>query len=413
MSITAARSRFGFLVAVAVAVLPALAQPLPAAAATGGTLFAITGMNQSVLSRIDPVTGVVTAMEDLAGADQGQLVSLTGNPAAHKLYAIRSSTIFIPPTTINVKNELLTIDSQTGAFTVSPSTNVPTSAIAFDQSSGNLYGIGHQFIGGTFGLFIDRLDLATGAGTPIAPLGDVGSDILGIAIAPDLHTIYVNAESLGIGSPAGARVLTVDLQGGIPVTSSPTLLRAVRNITYDSSSHLLFGTTDDSPRDLVQIDPASGAETVAANINDGGGIFTFPMAADPSTHTVFLDIETSIDFLNFEDRIYSINDAGASPTTFSPPTGGLAWSLYFESPVAITPDSIKADVRAALASGAIDNAGVANALLAQLNAADERGPVPDHQLPIGRDPCPSVQHAAVSVSWSRSRSRSCRRHHKR
>jgi hypothetical protein len=35
----------------------------------------------------------------------------------------------------------------------------------------------------------------------------------------------------------------------------------------------------------------------------------------------------------------------------------------------ITPDSIRADVRSALAGGAIDSAGVANALLAQLNAA--------------------------------------------
>jgi hypothetical protein len=44
--------------------------------------------------------------------------------------------------------------------------------------------------------------------------------------------------------------------------------------------------------------------------------------------------------------------------------------MYFETPVVITPESIKADVRSALASGAITNAGVASSLLAKLNAAE-------------------------------------------
>ena len=371
MSITAARRRFAVLVAIAIAIaaLPMLAQPVPAAATSGGTLFAITGMNQSVLSRIDPVTGVVTTMEDLAGTDQGQVVSLTGDPTTHRLFAIRSSMTFIPPFTINVKNELLTINSQTGAFFPSPSTSVPTWQIEFDPSSGKLYGLAHGATGGgTFGIFLDQLDLATGAGTHIALLPDVGSDVLGIVVAPGLHTVYVNDDSLGFGTPPGSRVLSVDVQTKA-VTSSPILSRAVRNISYDSSSHLLFGTTECCPRDLVQIDPASGSETIVGNINDGSGIFTFPMATDPTTHSVFMDIQLPLDFINWEDHVVSINDV-SGVATFSPPTGAMAWSLYFEPPVsAITPDNIRADVRSALSTGAIDSAGVANALLAQLNAA--------------------------------------------
>ena len=44
--------------------------------------------------------------------------------------------------------------------------------------------------------------------------------------------------------------------------------------------------------------------------------------------------------------------------------------LAFE-PAGITPDTIKSDVRSALASGAITNSGLATSLLAELNAASD------------------------------------------
>ena len=56
-------------------------------------------------------------------------------------------------------------------------------------------------------------------------------------------------------------------------------------------------------------------------------------------------------------------------TTVSAPIDQIVWSLYFEPVVVITPESIMADVRTALASGAITSAGVATSLLAKLDAA--------------------------------------------
>jgi hypothetical protein len=324
MSITGARRRCGFLVAVAVAALPLLAQPLPAAATSTGTLFAITGINQNELSRIDPGTGVVTDIEDLAGADQGQVVSLTGDPATHRLFAIRTTM-----TPLIFKNELLTIDSQFNVV-VSSSTSVPAWQIQFDPSSGNLYGLAHD----ATGIVIDSLEPTTGASTTVASLGQT-SDILGMAVAPGLNTIYVNDFSLGMGSPASSRILTVNLQTSpATVTPGPSLNRPVRNIAYDSSSHVLTGTTEPdflgSPvRDLVQIDPGLGTETTAANINDGSGIFNFSMTTDPTTHTVYLDIQYPIDQFTVEDHVYSINDAGGG-AAFQTATEQYVWSLYFE-----------------------------------------------------------------------------------
>src|SRR5438270_12800140 len=128
------RCVMAFLAASLLAAIPILGQAVVAGAAAAGTLFAITGPNQSVLSRVDPVTGIITPFEDLAGADQGQLVTITGDPASHRIFAVRSSVTF-DPNGISVKNEALSINSQTGAFSVSPPLNLPVGQIAFDPSA--------------------------------------------------------------------------------------------------------------------------------------------------------------------------------------------------------------------------------------------------------------------------------------
>ena len=326
MSITTARRGFGFAVAFAVAALPLLAHPLPAAATSTGTLFAITGLNQNELSRIDLATGVVTDIKDLGGADQGHVVSLTGDPATHHLFAIRTTI-----TPLIGKNELLTIDSQSFGVVVSPSTDVPAQQIQFDPSSGSLYGLGRDITG----VVIDSLDLTTGAGKTLASLGQV-QDILGMAVAPGLNTIYVS--DFAFGSPPTSTILTVNLQTSpATVTTSPILPRPVRNIAYDSASNVLVGTTEPifgTPvRDLVQIVPGTGEEPVTAPINDGSGTFTFPMTTDPATDTAYLVIEYPIDQYTVEDHVYSINDAGRGTTSITAIGSQLflqLFSLYFE-----------------------------------------------------------------------------------
>ncbi len=76
----------------------------------------------------------------------------------------------------------------------------------------------------------------------------------------------------------------------------------------------------------------------------------------------------------FSQFIDSLNDQSGALTvsTGTLPADTFINELAFEG-VAITPDSIIADVRSAIASGAISNGGVGNALLAELGqAADAR-----------------------------------------
>jgi hypothetical protein len=355
---TASGRLCGFIAAFVLAVGAAAGQPLSSGAAATGTLFAITGPNQSVLSRLDPLSGTITPIEDLAGPNQGQLVTITGDPLTHRIFAVRTTVTF-DPNGISITNELLTINSQTGAFTVSPPINQPVGQIAFDPSARTLYLLGIN------GIFV--LDPTTGATTLVATLPNVSGGILSMAVVPGGHTIYVNNLIL-IPDAATDQILTIDTQTG-SVSTSPNLAQPVRIIIEDATGGSVFGASECCPRQLVRIDPASGNEvSVTTFDNNRGASLQFAMALDPATHTVFMDEETFVSFFTSQDQIVSINDQTGA-TTVSPAINDIVWSQYFEPVVVITADSIKADVSAALAAGAIARAGVATSLLAKLDAA--------------------------------------------
>src|SRR5712692_1963630 len=133
------------------ALQPAIA--MAASAASSGTLYAISG-NQDLLNRVDPVSGVLTPIANLAGPNQGQTGTLTVDPFAHLIYAVRTSVIFTPPTSIQIINEILTINSLNGSFTTSKPVNEPVNQIVFDPSNHSL------LIDGVSGIF--RVDPLTG-----------------------------------------------------------------------------------------------------------------------------------------------------------------------------------------------------------------------------------------------------------
>ena len=138
MSIKGARRCF--LVAVAVVVLPALSQPLAASATTStGTLFAITGSQNLV--KVDTGTGAFTAVgSGLNTPDSPQSSSLAIDPATHRLFAVRTTMkgFDFPPV---VTQELLTIDSQSGAILSNPQfTGIAPQSLVFDTSSGVMFG---------------------------------------------------------------------------------------------------------------------------------------------------------------------------------------------------------------------------------------------------------------------------------
>ena len=343
-----------------VAVLPFF-QASPASAA-GGTLFGITGFGQSVLSTIDPTSGQATDIEDLAGSEQGQLVSVTGDPTAHRIYALRESTIFIPPTTILIHNQILTINSDTGSFTASPNSGqLAGGQITFDPSTDTLYQLG-------FPNSILKVDPATAKAVVVATLPGVGpGDILSLAVVPGANTIYV-ADVKGDFLNGGftSAVITVNTLTGATSTS-PANPGRFGFLMYDSSAGLLL-TSDNM--NLYSIDPSSGVTTVISNYNTNPqALFFFAGAVDPTTNTVYLQLNI-FDFFNPVDQIVSINDlTGAFSTTSGNLSTNQLESLYFQPQVTVTPASIAADVNSALAAGQITKAGVANNLLADLSSA--------------------------------------------
>jgi hypothetical protein len=350
-------TRFAVL---AVAVMPFLGQPVPAAAASGGTLFAISGISQSILSSVDPATAAITPIEDLAGTNQGQLVSITGDPATHRIFADRQSVVFIPPSTINVTTEILTINSLNGAFTVSGPVNEPVGQSVFDPSTGSLYLLGIH------GIF--RVDPATGATTLVSSLGTAANFTSSMAVVPGANRIYVSTQMFNPDGSISSAILTVDTLHG-SFTTSPNLPIRVEFIVFDPSSGLLMSS---DAQNLYRLDPINGTATTIANFNsDASFVPTFAGAVDPTTSTVYVHIQSFPNFLTTNEELASVNDKTRA-FSVSPAAAEQLWSLYFETPApVITPDSVIADVNSALSSGAITNAGVAAALLAELNQAKD------------------------------------------
>ncbi|TME01909.1 MAG: hypothetical protein E6I61_02255 [Chloroflexi bacterium] len=343
--------------------LPFFGQSIPAAAdLSGGTLFAMSGFGQSVLSTVDPATGAVTTIEDLAGPEQGQLVSITGDPIAHRIYANRQATIFIPPSTILVHQQVLSINSVNGAYTASGPVNVPSGQIAFDPGTGSLYLLGNQ------GLF--KVDPVSGTATAVARLAG-GGDILSMAVVPGANRIYLADNQFtfdGVSSQFSYQILSVDTLSGA-TTSSPGLPGRLGFVVYDSSAGLLM-TAD--AENLFSIDPATGVETAITPIpfnTNPNSLPAFAGAVDPATNTVYLHLQT-FDFFNPLDQIISINDQTGDFSLGPNVSAPQLESLYFEPDVTVTPDGIKADVQSALASGAITKAGIAKTLIAELNDAE-------------------------------------------
>src|SRR5205809_3638259 len=342
------------LLVVVVPMMALASQASPAAAdSSTGSLFGITGFGQSVLSTIDPATGAVTDIEDLAGPDQGQLVSVTGDPIAHRIYAMRSNTVFIPPSTIQVTNELLTINSVNGAYTVTNLVSAPPGEIVFDPSTGALYDLGFESL--------LQLDPTTGRASVVAHLAN-RADTHSMAVVPGSNRIYVAQTYFSFETfDYSYQVLTIDtLTGG--TTASPLNPGRLGFLMYDPSAGLLLSSDN---QNLYSVDPASGAESVISNFNTNPeGLFFFAGAVDPATNTVHLHLQV-FDFFNPLDEVVAINDLNGSFSPSGNLTTSQLQSMYFEPRVTVTPDGIKA----AVVPGGITKAGVAKTLPADLSAA--------------------------------------------
>ena len=349
--------RLGLLVGASIAIAPLLLQPLAASAATTGTLFALLNSPLSIAT-VDPASGALTQLADLslpAGLGGGYNPTIADDPTNHRLFLDRTLVDFsVDP--IVITSQLVTVDSVTGAVSASP-LDQALSGLIFDPSTGTLFG----FTAECCPAQIVVVDPGTGVETHVADLA--GESFSSMALAPASHSIYLAAESFA-SSPPTDSILTVNTTNGV-VSQSGNLTTGVRSLAFDSSNGSLFGITFGQPQ-FVRIDPIAGTAT-AVGAFDFGGLFVGQGATvDSATHTIFM-VASDFDPVNGQvSHIASLNDeTGAGVLGAS--TGTSIGAIAFE-PGNAAPD-LRADLQAAIASGAIDNAGVARALLAKLDAA--------------------------------------------
>jgi hypothetical protein len=349
----------GFLMAAALGLLPLVVHPLEAAAA-GGTLFAELG---SQIVKLDPTTGTTTLLADLTsptppGISLGELISDAAN---HRLFTQQTTFSFDP--TVPTTYQLVTVNTQSGTFTISP--NLAQSVnLAYDTGTGTLFGLT------CCPSSIVKVDPATGAETVLAPLTMPVAP--SVVVGPASHTIYLISNSFATFPPT-SQLVTVDTQTGL-VTPGPNLSAGMFMLGYDAGSGTLLGKTFQGgpppccPSQIVSIAPATGTATLITPL-DPNSIGGNSLAVDPSSHTIYV-MQDYLGAFSFTQRVTTINEAGGATTQSGDiPLAAYITNLAFEAPPAITPASIKADVQQARSTGAIDNAGIAHSLLGKLNEA--------------------------------------------
>jgi hypothetical protein len=371
MSITAARVRrgFGFLAAIAIAAAPLLALPIPAAASSTGTLYSVSP--SGFLVQVDQAGGTESPLMNLVpGGLPPGLFAIPGgfasDPTAGSqrlfgLLRIQDTTVF--PSTW--RNQVLTITPSTS--TVTASQDLPLvlqSSVAFDSSSNTLYGITECCPSE-----LVSIDRASGAEIPIAQLStDMTDSFSEMAIDPAAHILYV-ARLVHSTYPPPTELLAINLTTPAASATPVGLQRPVIGLAFDTSSHALFGATlccFDSF--LVKIEPSGNESTIAEIKNTM--LLGSTATLDSTTHTIYA-MNSVFDPFNPSGPatfVTSVDDRGGVAPLNGASTPDFLGSLGF-LPTQITADSIRAEVRSALVSGAIDNGGVGAALLAQLNAA--------------------------------------------
>jgi hypothetical protein len=359
MARTASRRVFTLAAVFSVALVQLALQPVPAAAATNtGTLF---GMNGTAVYKIDTTTGALTAFAPLPQPPPTQFLpsfnGLASDPIGHRLFTVRSSVSTDFSTQFY---DLVTIDTQTAAVSVSPDMAQGAPELAYDTSSKALFGVTNFCC--PFQLV--RIDPVTGVQTHIADLPGVQESNL--AVAPSKHAIHTISESFVLGQfQPVLNVIAVDESTGA-ITASPALATGAFQVAYDTSTGTLFAKSFCCPGNLLKVDPSTGAETTVSTTDLGLGS---GFAMDSASHNIYMTQDV-FDAFGFFQVLQSINDqSGAVSVASTQFTAGVFLQYLAFEGVAITPGSIETDVNTARASGAIDNAGVATALVAQLNAA--------------------------------------------
>ena len=338
--------------AVAIAAVGLGAQAPPTAAMASGTLFGVVGCMfcPQSLDRIDPAAGTET-----------QVAGVPPVPFIHSLVADPSSDVLYGTSPYGgggrgggpVLWELVTIDLKSG--TVSVNQSVTAFGLAIDPATHTLFGLSDNVNGQTISTSVVHVDPRTGTATAIASLPFFPGE-RGLVLDSATNTLFTQSATGGLYAidVATGAVTTLQLQ-------SPVLFLA-----YDSVTGGVYGVMGQAQ--LVKLDPRNGGETPVGNFSSAAD-FPTGIAIDSGRHTIYMVLSELGPGGERETRIGIVNDltgAGTVGALTALPVAAIAFQ-----PAPITPESIKADVESALASGAINNVGVADSLLAKLNAAED------------------------------------------
>lgn len=271
MGLAATRRAFGALTAIAIGLLPALAQPITAGAAGTGTLFGLVSGPTAGVANINPTTGAVTSVATF-GSNWAGTNSLAVDPATHRLFLPRTTQdLSVLPITSTY--QLVTVDTRTPAtITVSPNLSRSVGNLVFDSTSSTLYGV-------TGDKWVVRIDPATGVMTNLATFS--ADDVTSMVLAPATHTLFL--ASL-VTTPRTSQLLMLDIATN-SLTPGPVLTPAIRALVYDTSQGRLFGLTFCCPARLMHIGPTSGVGSEIGNNPLGLGA---GLAIDSASHTVFV-----------------------------------------------------------------------------------------------------------------------------
>jgi hypothetical protein len=117
------------------------------------------------------------------------------------------------------------------------------------------------------------LDTSTGVGTPIGPLGFAG--VVSLAFDPSSGTLY------GVDTQTD-QLLTIDTSTGACIPVGPVGFSHVISLAYDPGADILYAS-DDPSDSFLTIDPATGAGTLVGPTGD----LIHGLAFDTSTNTLY------------------------------------------------------------------------------------------------------------------------------
>jgi len=320
----------------------------PAVLVLLGTLFGLRnpgdGGRQLVI--LDPATAAVTPLGSSIDPPNGTSSGVVALDSGGGRF------FFVGMPSSGTDWRLYTVDTTTGAAVTSPAIDPATSILGleYDDAADVLYGMRNP---GDGGKQIVTYDPATGIATPISasispPLGVPGG-VTALDAAGNRFFF--------IGTPAAEfvhRIYTVDTVTGA-VLGNPTVdpATSILGLEWDAAEGVLYAQRNpgDGGKQLVRLDPATGAATVvSASISPPLGVPGGVNALDASGNRFFF---IGVPSAESDYRIYTVDTStGAVPTSPSI-TGsasqffvGLAYSV--EEPPPPGPIEVTIDVRSTI-----------------------------------------------------------------